>query len=77
MLDTKKSNKTRFIGYRTPNRIYKELEEVLPLYKSLSHLLTEILLAWENSELRKKQLEEIEKMRFHLLEKDDNQNSTS
>ena len=70
MLDTKKNGKTRFIGYRVPKRIYKELDEVLPLYKSLSHLLTEILLAWESSELRKGQLQEIEKMRFRLLEKD-------
>lgn len=65
-----KNGKTRFVGYRVPNRIYKELNEVLPLYKSLAHLLTEILLAWESSEFRKGQLQEIEKMRFRILEQD-------
>jgi hypothetical protein len=66
-----KSKRSKFIGYRIPTRILGELNEVLPLYKSFSHLVTEILINWENSELHKKQLLEIEKMRFRILEKED------
>jgi hypothetical protein len=66
-----KNKRSKFIGYRVPTRILRELNEVSPLYKSFSHLITEILLNWENSELYKKQLIEIEKMRFRILEKED------
>ena len=65
-----KKKRTKFTGYRMPHRLAEELDQVLPLYKSRSHLLTEILLNWENSEFHKKQLSEIEKMRFRLLEKE-------
>lgn len=65
-----KKKKRQFIGYRMPNRFYRKIEELLPLYDfNFSAVLDAILMNWEISDFYRRQQLTLQKMRFRLLEK--------